>query len=78
MYGENALAIFIRPPSFEILELRLRARATDKEESLQKRLSKVKWELGFEKDFDQVIVNDNLDEALLKAEKLVSRFLKIS
>ena len=77
MYGDKALAIFIRPPSFEILESRLRSRATDSEESLQKRLSKVKWELSFEKDFDQVIVNDVLENSFRVAEKLVTEFLGI-
>jgi len=47
MHGDNALAIFIRPPTYEILEKRLRSRATDSEESLQKRLNKAKWELSF-------------------------------
>ena len=77
MYGGNALAIFIRPPSYEILESRLRARATDNEESLQKRLDKVKWELDFEKEFDVVIVNDTLEEAYKQAETLVKKFLEI-
>ncbi len=77
MFGEKALAIFIRPPSYEVLESRLRSRATDNEESLQKRLSKVKWELTFEKDFDCVIVNDKLEDAFLQAETLVKDFLCI-
>lgn len=77
MFGENALAIFIRPPSYEILESRLRSRATDNEESLQKRLNKVKWELTFEKDFDFVIVNDKLEDAFNQAETLVKDFLSI-
>jgi len=77
MFGEKALAIFIRPPSYEVLESRLRSRATDNEESLQKRLSKVKWELTFEKDFDCVIVNDKLEDAFLQAEILVKDFLGI-
>ncbi len=75
MYSDKALAIFIKPPSFEILESRLRSRATDCEESLQKRLEKVKWELTFEKDFDKVIINDKLDNALAQAEILVYDFL---
>jgi guanylate kinase len=75
MFGEKALALFIRPPSYEVLESRLRARATDSEESLQKRLNKVKWELAHEKKFDTVIVNDNLENALKQAEKLVRDFL---
>jgi guanylate kinase len=78
MYGEKALAIFIRPPSYEILESRLRARATDSEESLQKRLDKVKWELTFEKDFDQVIVNDKLEDSFRNSEALVKDFLGIT
>jgi guanylate kinase len=78
MYGEKALAVFIRPPSYEILESRLRARATDSEESLQKRLDKVKWELTFEKDFDQVIVNDKLEDSFRKSEALVKNFLGIT
>jgi guanylate kinase len=78
MYGDNALAVFIRPPSFEILESRLRSRATDSEESLQKRLSKVKQELTYEQEFDQVIVNDKLEDALKHSEMLVKCFLGLA
>lgn len=78
MFGEKVLAIFIRPPSYEILESRLRSRATDSEESLQKRLNKAKWELTFERDFDEVIVNDTLENAFKQAEKLVAGFLGLS
>lgn len=78
MFGEKALAIFIRPPSYKILEARLRSRATDSEESLQKRLNKAKWELSFEKDFDNVIVNDRLEDAYRNAEELVRDFLELS
>jgi guanylate kinase len=77
MFGEKALAIFIKPPSYEILESRLRLRATDNEESLQKRLQKVRWELAFENDFDKVIVNDTLENAFSLAETLVKDFLDI-
>ncbi len=77
MFGDKALAIFIRPPSYEILESRLRSRATDSEESIQKRLNKVKLELTYEKDFDTIIVNDNLEDAFHQAEILVRNFLGI-
>lgn len=77
MFGDKALAIFIRPPSYEVLESRLRSRATDSEESLQKRLSKAKWELTFEKDFDCVIVNNKLEQAFREAETRVIEFLDI-
>ncbi len=76
MYGKDALSVFIRPPSYEILEARLRSRATDSEESLKKRLDKAQWELTFEKDFDQVIINDNLENALDQAVRLVRDFLE--
>jgi guanylate kinase len=78
MFGDRALAVFIRPPSFEILESRLRSRATESEENLQKRLKKAKWELSFENDFDKVIVNNKLEEALKETEILVKDFLGIS
>jgi len=77
LYGSDSLALFINPPSMEILEARLRARATDNEESLQKRLSKVKWELSFEKEFDKVIVNDTFENAFSQAEDMVCNFLEI-
>ncbi len=77
MYADSALAVFIRPPSYEILESRLRTRATDSEESLQKRLNKAKWELTFEKEFDAVIVNDTLQHAFQEAETLAREFLGI-
>ena len=75
IYGNSALALFIKPPSYEILESRLRSRATDNEESLQKRLNKAGWEMEFEKDFDNVIVNDTLESAFSQAQKLVTKFL---
>ncbi len=78
LYGDAALAVFIRPPSYEILEKRLRLRATDSEESLQKRLDKVKWELTFEQHFDRVIVNDKLEDALQQAEMLIREFLGLA
>jgi len=78
MFRDKALAIFIRPPSYEILESRLRSRASDNEESLKKRLNKVKWELSFEKEFDSVIVNDKLEDAFKQAETLVQDFLGIN
>ena len=74
-YGEKALSVFVKPPSLDILELRLRKRGTDDETSLRKRLSKAEFELGFAPEFDHVLVNDSLDRALSKAEALVRDFL---
>ncbi len=75
-YKERALAVFVKVPSMEILEQRLRERKTDSEESISARLFKVKFEMSFEDKFDTTLVNDNLEESLVKAQKLVDDFLK--
>lgn len=77
-YGEKALAIFVKPPSMEILEKRLIDRGTDDAASLKKRLGKAEFELDFAVKFDQILVNDSLDKALADAEKLVRDFLNES
>ena len=74
-YGDRAFAIFIKPPSKEILEQRLRSRGTDDEASLQKRLGKAIFEMEHSSRFDHVLVNDGLDTALREAENLVKDFL---
>jgi len=75
-FGEKALAIFIDPPSFEALEERLRARGTEDEEKIQKRLAKAGKEMEYSKWFDHIIVNDNLETAQQEAFTLVKSFLK--
>ncbi len=75
MYAENALSLFIQPPSFEILEQRLRSRDTDSEQSLQKRLDKVRWEMEFARKFDKIIINNKLEDALREAERVARGFL---
>ena len=60
----DAFQIFLRPPSFEELERRIRGRGTDSEEAIQKRLARAKDELNAEAEFDATIVNDDLEHAL--------------
>lgn len=74
-YKDRALAVFVKPPSLEVLEQRLRNRATDSEASISARIYKANFELTFEDRFDVVIVNDNLERALDEAEKLVRSFV---
>ena len=74
-FGDAACAIFVKPPSFEVLEQRLRARGTDSEEELKTRLGKARHEMKFAPDFDHVLVNDSLELALETAEILVRNFL---
>jgi guanylate kinase len=74
-YGDKVLAIFVKVPSMEELEKRLRERGTESEDAISRRLFKVKFEMSFQDKFDVVLVNDNLEETLQKAEKLVFDFI---
>jgi guanylate kinase len=74
-FGDKALSIFVKPPSIEVLEERLRSRGTDDEESLQKRIGKAAYELSFAPRFDRILVNDSLEKALAEAEALLGEFL---
>lgn len=75
IFGDQALAIFVKPPSYEELEKRLRYRSTETEDKIRQRMAKANTELGFAKKFDVVLVNDNLDAACEKAKNLVEKFL---
>lgn len=75
-FKENALAIFLRPPSVEILMDRLRKRSTEVEHHLQERIAKANHELSFENRYDVVVVNDVLEDTLQRCEQLVNDFLK--
>jgi guanylate kinase len=75
-YPEGSLALFIKPPSLEILAERLRSRGTETPESLTKRLEKADYELTFEKNFDKTIINNDLPTALKMAEDMVQTFLQ--
>ena len=73
-YQEQALAIFVLPPSIEALAQRLEARATDSTSSISSRVYKATFELAFEDKFDVTVVNDKLEEAVDHAEQLVRDF----
>lgn len=75
-YGKQALAVFLRPPSVEILMDRLRKRETEVEHHLIERIEKAKSELKYEQQFDKVIVNDVLNDTFESAENLVANFIK--
>ncbi|MGC8864546.1 MAG: guanylate kinase [Bacteroidales bacterium] len=76
IFGPKALAIFIQPPSLEVLRQRLIQRGTDTAEAIEKRLAKASYELGFAKEFDRVIINDRLDIAISEALLAVQSFLQ--
>ena len=76
-YGEQALSLFIQPPSIEELERRLKNRGTDSDEMIAKRVAKASYELTFAPKFDVVIVNDKLEEAQQKALSTIKSFLNV-
>jgi guanylate kinase len=75
IFKDKALAIFIMPPSLEELEKRLRQRKTEPEEKIRMRLEKAQQEISRAKEFDKIVVNDNLTHAVADAEKFVRDFL---
>ena len=75
-YANNdALALFIMPPSIEELENRLRNRSTETEETLKKRVEKASYELTFADKFDKIIINDNLEKAVQETLHILTHFL---
>lgn len=74
-YGDKALAVFVKVPDEETLRQRLIGRGSETEESLSKRLFKVHFEMSFQNEFDVILVNDDLETSLQKAQKLVNDFV---
>jgi guanylate kinase len=74
-YGDRALAVFVKVPSLEELENRLRSRQTESEEKIQQRVDKAYEESKFAEDFDTIIVNENLAVAKAEAFREVSDFI---
>lgn len=74
-YGEQALAIFVQPPSLEVLKERLASRGTDSEAKLKERFQKAEKELNYAPKFDVILKNYDLATACKEAEQLVSNFL---
>lgn len=75
MYGEEALSIFISPPSLIVLEERLRNRGTESEKSLDLRLERAKKELNYADRFDINIINDKIEPAYSKIKQAVQSFI---
>lgn len=76
-FKENALAVFVMPPSVAHLEMRLTSRETETPESIARRVAKAEKELTSAPLFDKVILNDKLEYAFEEAENAVSEFLQI-
>ena len=74
-YPKETLAIFVQPPSIKEMENRLRNRKTDSEEKIIERVNKAEREMKYAKDFDIILVNDDLNVAKKEAFKIVDNFI---
>ncbi len=75
-YGDQALAVFVKVNSAEEIQKRLNSRQTETPETLATRLGKIQYEMSFEKEFDYVLINDDLQATFTEAESLISSFLQ--
>ncbi len=74
-YGDEALSLFIQPPSVEELRRRLTGRGTDSPEMVEQRLAKAEYEMSFAPQFDRIIVNDDLEKAKEEVFSVIRDFL---
>ncbi len=74
-FGDDALAIFIKAPSVEVLRERLIKRGTDSLEAIEERVAKAEEEMAYAPKFDYILVNDDLNTAFAESEKMVEDFL---
>ncbi len=75
-FPDRCVRIFIAPPNLEALEARLRARATETEESIARRMRNAREEMARQHEFDRIIVNDDLDRAYAELKALVAEKLR--
>ena len=77
-YGDEALSIFIQPPSVAELRRRLEGRGTDAPEVIDQRIARAEFELTFAEKFDRIVVNDVLEQAKADALTVIEEFLNLS
>ncbi|MBD5198222.1 MAG: guanylate kinase [Bacteroidales bacterium] len=74
IFGDEALSLFIMPPSVDELRRRLEHRGTDSAERIAERVGRAEYEIGFAPRYDKVVVNDQLDEAVAETAKIIAVF----
>ena len=74
-FPDRTLAVFVKAPSLEVMEMRLRSRKTESEDKIQVRLAKAERELSYAEKFDVILVNDDLEVAKKEAETLIAKFI---
>ena len=75
IFPDNSLLLFLKPPSIEVLQQRLKGRESEDEESMRVRLERARLELEYADRFDELIVNDNLGKTVEAVTELISKFL---
>lgn len=75
-FPEETLAVFVKPPSLKEMERRLRNRNTDSEEKIIERIAKAAKEMEYSKDFDVILINDDLEKSKREACDLVDKFVE--
>ena len=74
-YGDQALSIFIMPPSIDELRRRLVGRATDAPEVIDQRIERAEYEISQARNFDRIVVNDDLEQAKQEILNIVKQFI---
>lgn len=74
-FGDEALSIFIQPPSIDTLRQRLESRGTESPEAITQRVEKAVFEIAQSGKFDKIVVNDCLDVAVKETEELIKAFI---
>ena len=74
-YGDRSLSLFIEPTSIDTLRQRLTDRGTETQDKIEMRVARAEMELGYAKNFDRTVVNDNLDVAKQQTKDIICEFL---
>lgn len=74
-FASECLSIFVRPPSLEALEERLRNRGSESDETLQLRLDRARMEMEYASSFDALVINDDLEQAYTDLKSIVEPYL---
>ena len=75
MYGDRSLTIFLSPPSLDVLRERLALRGTETEKTLNTRIERAQKEIDYADRFDEVVINDQIDETYRKVKDVVTNFI---
>ncbi len=74
-FGDDAVSIFIAPPSIDELRRRLQNRGSDSPEAIEERVGRAEYEMSFRDKFDHVVTNDELPRAISAIERIITDFI---